>query len=430
MKKEATDKDSASTVEKGGNEAWKTALDRGWLHFDTLEMWGGSDHMQGICVDDQMKYMYFSYTDVLVKLEMATGRVVGTVGGFGEGSFAFSGGAHIGCLAYYKGKIYSSLEYKEPGKKFFVAVFEENDITEIGQDMNEMATGVYGILLKEPTEDFRNPLDDEEQIKAKNHTEDGTAVNEQNLGHAFCCSGIDGVTFGQFPGDQSGKIYMFVAYGIYQWENRYDNNYNIIQVYDPDQFSGPESPAYRRFTYERGFHYTYEREETLCAVKTLYVWTGTTKYGVQNLETDRDTGDIVLYTYKATKKWSPGYTLYVIDSSKDPEVREIEVGQHNTVKDAATHAAVSAKAKAYQVAGKYPVGLHAILKDIAGNGVMQEWGDTGFSAFLCGGVQPQKATKGICSLGGGFYYIADGDTAVSLYRRDDNYNFTPVKNES
>jgi hypothetical protein len=96
---------------------------------------------------------------------------------------------------------------------------------------------VYGILLREPTEDFRDPLNDTPQS-------DGFADNGGSKGHAFGCSGIDGVTFGTIPGDTSGKMYMMVAYGVYGhgsvagWDDRYDNDYNVIHCYDPAEFDG------------------------------------------------------------------------------------------------------------------------------------------------------------------------------------------------
>ena len=421
----AVSADAAETAD-GEKEMWEIALENGYTHYDTIDMCGGNSHLQGICVDDKMEYMYFSYTSALAKVDMKTGEVVGSVGGFGQGSFGTPGGAHLGCLAYYDGKIYGSLEYKDPGKKFFIAVFDEDAITEVGMDIKEMDTGVYGILLEEPTADFRDPLNDGDQITS----EDGYAVNEENLGHKYGCSGIDGVTFGTMPGDDSGKIYLFVAYGIYgnnDWDERYDNNYNVLQVYDPEKFDSTDDSVLRRFTYERGLSLDYEADEALAAEDTLYVWTGTTGYGSQNLEVDKDTGDIVLYTYAPIRDWSDGHTLYVVDGSKAPVEREIEVGQSNTNPDQAAHDAAVAKAEAYQVNGAYPTGKHAVLKCICGENCQAEvCGDTGVTAMVCGGTQPQKSTTGIASIGNGYYYIADGDTTASLYRRDENYNFTRV----
>lgn len=183
-------------------------------------------------------------------------------------------------------------------------------------NINDLATkkedyGVYGILLEEPTADFRNPLNDRDAIIEGGST-DGTAVNKQNLGHKFACSGIDGVAFAPMPGFSDGKIYMFVAYGIYGWADRYDNDYNVLQVYDPAEFAVPdENGKLRLFTYECGLEKTYDESEALRATYTLYVFTGNTLYGSQNLEADKDTGDIVLYAYANTKGW-PDCTIFFL----------------------------------------------------------------------------------------------------------------------
>lgn len=407
--------------------------------YDTVDLQGGNSHMQGFCVDDKGEYMYFSYTSALVKVDMKTGEVVGSVGGFGQGSFGTPGGAHLGDLAYYDGKIYGSLEYKDPGKKFFIAAFDEDYITEIGMDMKEMDAGVDGILLAEPTADFRAPLNDTPS------SEDGYAVNEENKGHAFGCSGIDGVAFATMPGDDSGKIYMFVAYGIYSWTDRYDNNYNVLQVYDPDDFHTEEARdgVLRRFTYERGLSLDIDEGEALEACDTLYAWTGTTNYGVQNLDTDLDTGDLVLYTYANVKNWGednwPGYQLYVVDGSVAPEMKEIEVGQSNTASDEAVKAAAIAKAETYKVdtdgdgvADAYPQGKHVSLKCICGEDCQpQLCGDTGITAMICGNTtnfnkNPNRACYGVISLGDGYFLMSNGQYQGRLYHRDDNYNFTFV----
>ena len=345
-------------------EPWEVALENKYFTYDVTDAaTEASGHLQGICVDDEMKYAYLSYTDTLLKLDMATGEVVGSVCDFGPGSFTAEGGAHLGCLAYYDGKVYGSLEYKSPGKKFFLAVFEPDKITEVGVSFQDMEQGVDGVLLYEPTVDFRDPLND------KPSSDDGTAVNEEPLGHKFGCSGIDGVSFGKLPGDDSGKVYCMVAYGVYankdEWINRYDNNYNIIRIYDPEMFderydeaTGTGDSALRRFIYERGIEMEYEEDEALKAVDTLYVWTGTTNWGCQNLEVERDSDDIVLYTYRTVKegweKWSEKDAVFVIDSEAGYEMKEIEVGQSNTNADPDIKQAALDKAESYKEDGKFP----------------------------------------------------------------------------
>jgi len=419
---------SAAQPEK---EMWEIALENQYFGYDTTGV-SGSSHMQGICVDDKMEYMYFSYTDTLVKVDMKNGEVVGTVSGFGTGSYLAEGGAHIGCLAYYDGTIYGSLEYKSPGKKWFIIAFDEDAITSVGMDFQEMATGVDGILLADPTADFRNVLNDGDKIDSP----DGFAQNEENLGHAYGCSGIDGITFGTMPGDDSGKIYCFVAYGIYKWTDRYDNNYNILKVYDPadlderyDPETGKGDLAVRRFVYERGVNPVYEEDELLPAIDTLWAWTGATNYGAQNLEYNKDTGDLEMYTYGTTKNWH-NWTrqgVFIIDSDVAPVEREIEVGQSITNPDADVKAAAIAKAESYKVDGKYPTGKHVAIKCICGKDCQaQTWGDTCFTSVLCGTKVPVIATYGTISLGNNYYYLADGNHSVGLYTRDEHYNFTKV----
>ena len=200
-------------------------------------MCGGNSHMQGICVDDEVKYMFFSYTSALGVIEIATGKLVASIGGFGGGSFGTNGGAHLGCIEYYDGYIYGSLEYKAPGKKFYLAIFDVERLLAAGTEVsiqdenydwdNPICTAV---LLAEPTIDFRDPVD---KNLFTGQDASGHATNEVNNGHWFACSGIDGVTMGKWPGGSDDEIYMIVAYGVYEFSSypRQDNTYNVLQFY-------------------------------------------------------------------------------------------------------------------------------------------------------------------------------------------------------
>ena len=66
-----------------------------------------------------------------------------------------------------------------------------------------------------------------------------------------------------------------------------------------------------------------------------------------------------------------------------------------------------------------------MLRGIQGNGLTEKvWGASGVKAAIGGGKIPAKADTGIISLGGGYWYIADGATSVSLWKSDAEYNFT------
>ena len=115
-----------------GTSVVQVALDNHYEdpNTDAYGMCGGNSHLQGIAVDDELKYMFFSYTSALAIIEIATGELVASCGGFGQGSFGTPGGSHLGCIDYYDGKIYGSLEYKSPGAKFFVCAIDTSMITE------------------------------------------------------------------------------------------------------------------------------------------------------------------------------------------------------------------------------------------------------------------------------------------------------------
>lgn len=96
--------------------------------WSTVAAEGGAGHLQGICTDDEGNYLYASFTNMLVKVDMRTGKIAGTVTGLAAGSI--SSGAHIGDICYYDGKIYGSLEYKA-SERWYICVFDGDKITEM-----------------------------------------------------------------------------------------------------------------------------------------------------------------------------------------------------------------------------------------------------------------------------------------------------------
>lgn len=409
---------------------------------------GGSSHLQGICVDDELKYMYFSYTTALAKIDIATGELVASVTNFGPGSFNVEGGAHLGCIDYYDGYVYASLEYKQPGKKFFLAIFDTNEMTEVGMDVNKMPQDqkvVTGVLLAEPTQDFRDPVNTE---LFTGQDEYNHATNEANNGHRFACSGIDGVTMGKWPGGNDDEVYMIIAYGIYEFSNvnRYDNTYNILQFYKLSDIWKKENNTWNiPFNGQRGLELQINDGEMLKAAKTLYVYTGNTSYGSQNIEFEWDTEDIVLYTYDNTDGF--GGSIYVVDGSKEPEYKTLELGQNNTLKDKALRAYAKEVADSYAEDGnkngvidenEYLKGNVAVLKCLCGNKRSHDkdavgddkWGETGVEKVkqpICSSIQPALATTGVAWLGADpsdkdsdYFFVANGDHSVGLYRRTMN----------
>ncbi|WP_443076041.1 hypothetical protein [Streptomyces sp. NBC_01716] len=257
-----------------------------------------SGHVQGMAVDRRKGFMYFSFTNLLVKTDL-TGKPVGSVTGFT---------GHLGDLDFNTkdGRVYGSLEYKA-AKAFYIAIFDGDRIT--AMDMDAETTGVVSTVhLKEVVDDYTADMDG-------NGVFDGDTAKTAD--HRYGCSGIDGVAFGpgfddRRPGGEHGAPrtqLLTVAYGVYANTTRQDNDNQVLLQYDIRHWkkyerplteadphtSGPASPDGKYFSY-----------------------TGNTTYGVQNLDYDAYTGNWLLAAYKGTKTQFPNYSLFVLDGSKRP----------------------------------------------------------------------------------------------------------------
>lgn len=252
-------------------------------------------HIQGIAIDRDRKYTYASFTTSFIKTDM-DGNVVGSVTGLC---------GHLGCIAYnYEdGKVYGSLEYKHDviGKKilervsgqrnldidvedgFYIVSFDVDKIDRIGMDAE--ADGVMkAVYLPEVTEDF----------KAE--------------GHRYGCSGIDGVTFAPIPGE-TGKKYLYVAYGIYSDLERDDNDCQVILRYDVNEFKKYAAPLNQKKMHRQGPKNPESK---------YFVYTGNTTFGVQNLEYDEENSLMLLAVYNGKKPNFPNYPLFFVDMSVSP----------------------------------------------------------------------------------------------------------------
>ena len=335
----------------------------------SLRVDGGSwpppaGHLQGIACDEKLEYMYMSFTDRLVKVDMRANKPVASVTGLLAGGI-YGGGAHLGCLAYYQGRVYGSLEYKA-AEKFYVAAFDCDRMTEL--DMDYKTSGVMTTMyMEEVTRDYTDDLDAGEHNNAAS-----------SLGHRYGCSGIDGITFGTLPGDPQGKTCLLLAYGIYGNTSRADNDYQVLLAFDPDAFT--LLPFDQNAPHQAGPR----------PCKKLFVHTGNTRYGVQNLEFDRDTGDLWMIVYPGKKAQYPNFPVYIADGSEPPSEQSLRV-----------------RGLAY---GSDPHGETLRLKAVgcchAESGV---WGVPDM---------PLRADTGFISLGGGLFYVADsGKEADRQYGR-------------
>lgn len=262
-------------------------------------IWGNC-HIQGIAVDKENGYIYYSFTTKLIKARL-DGEIVGTVDGLA---------GHLGCIAFNEkdGCVYGSLEYKNDiiGKgilnalnskasfddSFYVAKFDVTKIDRIGMsaEKNNIMTAMY---LKEATDDYNG----------KGFDKEGNTVL-----HKYGCSGIDGLTFAPLPGEaDKGPDYLYVAYGIYDDTNRNDNNHQILLCYSINECS-----KYFTAFNQKNMH----KAGPSAPLHKYFVYTGNTRYGVQNLEYDKHTKALFMSVYRGHKDGFPNYSLFAADCEK------------------------------------------------------------------------------------------------------------------
>lgn len=259
----------------------------------------GKFHVQGIAIDSINECVYFSFTNKLVKTDLA-GNLIGSVIGFL---------GHLGDLDLNTndGRVYGSLEYKNDaiGKGitntlgvnsvqengFYVAIFDGSKIVRPDMDA-EKEDLLRTVYLQEPVSDY------EATVKTK----DG------DIRHRYACSGIDGLTFGPAFGDtKDKKQYLYVAYGIYGDTSRMDNDYQVLLKYDVDKWAKYESHLLQDKLHRSG---------PKKPLSKYFVKTGNSTYGIQNLAYDSYSGNFYAAVYKGKKSAFPNYDLFVIEGSK------------------------------------------------------------------------------------------------------------------
>lgn len=269
----------------------------------------GKFHVQGVAVDQAKGYVYFSFTDRLVKMDL-DGNMIGSVTGFA---------GHLGDLDIADdGRIYGSLEYKSDaiGKGiskslgiqnqhengFYIAIFDGARISRpnMNAEKEDLLRTVY---LKEAVNDY------EAEVKIENETRP----------HRFACSGIDGIAFAPAPGSSMlDKKYLYVAYGIYGDTARTDNDHQVLLQYDISNWN-----KYGKQLSQDRLHHSGPKKP----LEKYFVKTGNSRYGIQNLAYDSHTGNLFAAVYPGTKSQFPNYELFVIDMHQNAGDEQISSGE-------------------------------------------------------------------------------------------------------
>lgn len=253
-----------------------------------------SGHVQGIAVDVQGGYIYYSFTNLLAKYDFS-GKLIGTLVGWT---------GHLGDLDFNAadGKVYGSLEYGKD-QAFYIAVIDASRLDRIGIEATnaEIFRTVY---LPEVVKDF-------------------------SAGR-YGCSGIDGVSFGPAFGHADGPRYLTVAYGIYGDNTRTDNDHQVLLQYDLSDWNQLARPLNESKLHHSG---------PAASLGKYFVLTGNTTWGVQNLSYDETLQRWFMGVYQGKKPSFPNYLLFAIDARTQPRVSAqgplLELA-NDGLKDAAT----------------------------------------------------------------------------------------------
>lgn len=338
----------------------------------------GPFHVQGVAIDQSNGFVYFSFTDKLVKTDLSR-KLIGSVTGFL---------GHLGDLDFdpRTGMIYASLEYKNDaiGKGisttlgvenkgntgFYIALIEGSRVTHPDMDA-EKEDLLRTVYIKEAANDYQSMV---------------TEGNRKVM-HRFGCSGIDGLTLGPATGkSKDKKLYLYVAYGIYSDTTRSDNDHQIILKYDITNWN-----QYAQKLSQETLHHSGPEKP----LEKYFINTGNTSYGIQNLAYDFYTGNFYAAVYPGNKSQYPNYSLFVIDG-------------HQKAKTA--YLIADNKRQKIKTLALLPANDNTAQK-----GWHFKWGATG-----------------LCPLGNGFFYIshnkkaADGQQETTLHK----YKWTGSRKEA
>ena len=265
-------------------------------------------HVQGIAIDEAGGYVYFSFTTILLKTDLAgnpVGSVCNIVG-------------HLGCITFDpdRRRVYGSLELKHDaigrgivsrtGKElaeedaFYLVSFDCDAIDSMNMDAE---------VTDEQGRSVMTALYLPDVVKDYSETDEVSGAL-----HRLGCSGIDGTAYGPVfgaPADSEKKI--MVCYGVYSDVDRADNDHQVILQYDPAMIEALGQPLTQAAPHHSG-----------CPAEARYFfYTGNTTYGVQNLEYDAFTHTYLVAVYPGRKEDFTNYPLFFIDAVKAPYASEL-----------------------------------------------------------------------------------------------------------
>lgn len=292
---------------------------------ETIYVGGQPGHVQGIAYDDATGLMYMSFTTVFLVVDKA-GTIVGSVDRIH---------GHLGAMTFdpVSRKVYASLECKDDEIGAPIS-------NRLGLEHYAQSAFYVAEIDVDKISGLNVPMDDvmqrHEIVPANLDYNASVEIGGKTIQHRYGCSGIDGVTVGPAFGGGKGR-FLYVAYGIYSDTTRTDNDYQILLQYKVGDLSKP--------------------------LKKIFVKTGNTSYGVQNLAYDSFSNRMIMAVYTGKKSQYPNYSHFALD-----------------------------------MGGK--------LRKAKLDGVPYENAKV-WTADVCGGWFYKYGSTGFCPLGDGYWYVSE-----------------------
>ncbi len=246
-------------------------------------------HCQGIAVDKEKGYIYYSYTTLLVKCDF-DGNLVGSITGID---------GHLGDITFNEadGKVYCGY-YSPERTGFYAVIFDVDKITKM--NMKPTAELVRTVFIKDAYDDF--------VYKTEIKKDDGSTIK---LPRKYGCSGIDGVTFGPDFSKKTGKELLTIGYIILSDNTREDNNYQVLLQYDvTDWWDKIAKPYSNKASHRVGPDK---------ASGKYFVYTGNTLYGIQTMEYFDELNLWILNCYQGSNPKFKNYSCFAIDADVLPQ---------------------------------------------------------------------------------------------------------------
>ncbi len=248
-------------------------------------------HVQGIAIDEDNGYIYFSFTTILIKFDF-DGNILGSVKGIA---------GHLGCITFdrERQKIYGSLELKHDSIGQGIVDYTGKDFTK--EDAFYCVCFDCDKITRENMDAEKNHI--MQAVYLPDVVDDYTSTDEiSKQHHRYGCSGIDGIAYGPEFGGENYKI--MIAYGIYRDNERIDNDNQIILQFDPNIFELYSKPLNQDEPHHSGAN----------CEKRYFFLSGNTEYGIQNLEYDAFTESYIAAVYPGEKENFVNYPMFFIDS--------------------------------------------------------------------------------------------------------------------